>query len=211
MSEPDPRPRFPKLPRRARYRVWSVRTITALGLITAGLTAALVYGLGKRSIFVETELTLTIIAAALFVFLAASLYHGVRVRRRDIPGEVTGVPIEKALDAPDFVSPVIEGAAEGGLPGIAAAILAVVVAFLALMLLWVLLNLGIVLWVFLLTVVAWVFYLALRQVFAKSRVCRGNVSKSLGYALLYTALYTGWLFAVVWIAHGLFGSRLHAG
>ena len=32
-----------------------------------------------------------------------------------------------------------------------------------------------------------------------------------GYALLYTALYTGWLFALVWIAHGLFGSRLRGG
>jgi hypothetical protein len=53
-----------------------------------------------------------------------------------------------------------------------------------------------------------VFYLALRQVFARSRVCRGNLGKSVGYALLYTALYTGWLFALVWIAHGLFGPRL---
>ena len=72
-------------------------------------------------------------------------------------------------------------------------------------------NLGIMLWVFLLAALSWVFYLALRQVFAKRDVCRGNWPLSCGHALLYTVLYTGWLFALVLIAERLFGPHLRGG
>jgi hypothetical protein len=57
--------------------------------------------------------------------------------------------------------------------------------------------------VFALVVLAvfWVFNRALRQVFARSRQCHGRLAPSLGYALVFTILYTGWLFALVWGVH----------
>ena len=202
----------PKIPKRKRYPVWSVKTITALAVFVLAVTAASVFLLGKRSIFYETELTLAIIAAALFLFLSVGLYHGVRVKRRDVPGvDTSGIPLKEVGDSFPDVSNVLDGI-DGGDEGCLAALLALGIAILAgialLFLLWLLLNLGIVLWVFLLAALSWVFYLALRQVFAKSRVCKGNLPASLGYALAYTLLYTGWLFALVWIAHGLLGDKL---
>ena len=80
------RPRFPRIPNRVRYPVWSVKTVTITALCVIAVTAASVFLLGKRSIFVETEMTLGIVGAALFVFLAVGLYHGVRVKRWDLPG-----------------------------------------------------------------------------------------------------------------------------
>lgn len=49
----------------------------------------------------------------------------------------------------------------------------------------------------------WIFYRALRLVFAKSRTCQGQLLRSMEYALLYTACYTGWIFAVLWMGHRL--------
>jgi hypothetical protein len=118
---------------------------------------------------------------------------------------------------PDFELPDLGGfdlgidGDEGCLGALVGLVLAVVVGILLVFVLWILMYLGIVLWLFLLMAVAWVFYLALRQVFAKSRVCQGNLRASLGHALLYTLLYTGWLFALVFIAQGLLGPRLRDG
>jgi hypothetical protein len=207
-------PRLRTFPRRVRYPVWSVKTITALAILVIALTATSVFLIGKKTLFYETELTLAIVAAVLFVFLSVGLYRGVRVKRRDLPGvdtkgvrlgEITehlpdAATLPDNIDAGDF--------GEGCLVALVGLLLAIVVGAILLVLLWLLLNLGILLWVFLIAALAWVFYLALRQIFAKSRVCKGNLGASLGYALVYTVLYTGWLFALVWAAHRLFGGRL---
>jgi hypothetical protein len=219
MDKRFPRPLLP-IPRRVNYHVWSIRTITLVALAVVTVTAASVFLLGKGSLFRETELTLAIVAAALFVFLAVGLYRGVRVRRWDLPGAgvnnvslgdiVEGLPDGSSggFDLGDVASGVdVEGCA-GAIVGL---ILAIVVGVFLVLFLWIVINLGIMLWVFLIAALSWVFYLALRQVFAKSKVCRGNWARSTGYALLYTTLYTGWLFALVWVADGLLGPRLRDG
>src|SRR5919112_759059 len=95
-----PSKRLLRLPRRPAYRVWSVKTITIVALVVISLTATSVALLGKRSIFRETELTLALIALALFVFLAVGLYRGVRVRKRDLPNvEVKDLSVSDVADA----------------------------------------------------------------------------------------------------------------
>ena len=53
------------------------------------------------------------------------------------------------------------------------------------------------------TAIYWVLHLALRQVFAHSDDCRSNLPRSLGFATLYTFLYTGWLFGLLFVAGSL--------
>jgi hypothetical protein len=207
-----PRPR--RFPKRVRYPVWSVKTITVVAILVFALTAVSVFLIGKKPLFYETELTLAIIAGVLFVFLTAGLYQGVRVKRWDLPGvDTKGVSmgdlmegLPDAASLPDGIDPGDFG--EGCLGALVGLLLAIVVGVVLLLFLWLLLNLGILLWVFLIAALSYVFYLALRQIFAKSRVCKGNLAASLGYALVYTVLYTGWLFALVWVAHRLFAGRL---
>ena len=206
-----PRPRI--FPKRVRYPVWSVKTITIMGILVIALTAASVFLIGKKPLLYETELTLAIIAGVLFVFLTVGLYQGVRVKRWDLPGvDAKTVSMGDVMDSlpnanfSDGLDPGDFG--EGCLGALVGLLLAIVVGVVLLAFLWVLLNLGILLWVFLIAALSYVFYLALRQIFAKSRVCKGNVAASLMYALMYTVLYTGWLFALVWVAHRLFGGRL---
>ena len=207
-------PRLRRLPKRVRYPVWSVKTITVLAILVIALTATSVFLIGKKPLFYKTELTLAIIAAVLFAFLTVGLYRGVRVKRWDLPGvDVKGVSAGEVMDYLPDAGNLADGIdpgdlGEGCLVSLVGLLLAIVVGIVLLLLLWVFLNLGILLWVFLIAALSYVFYLALRQIFAKSRVCKGNLAASLGYALLYTVLYTGWLFALVWVAHRVFGSRL---
>jgi hypothetical protein len=44
---------------------------------------------------------------------------------------------------------------------------------------------------------SWVVYRALRQVFARSRQSQGKLIPSVSWAMIYTALYTSWLYALL--------------
>lgn len=49
----------------------------------------------------------------------------------------------------------------------------------------------------------WVFFRALRLVFKNSNVCRGDLAKSIRFALAYTLLYNFWIYAIILGAHYL--------
>ncbi len=55
----------------------------------------------------------------------------------------------------------------------------------------------------LVSMVYWIFIRALRMIFGKSRVCKGNLGKSLGFGVCYTLLFTGWFFGVIFVAHAI--------
>ena len=198
------------------YPVWSARTIALLSIPVVAVIAVLVFWISYSSPFVELQITLLVIAAVLFLFLTAGLYRGVRLERPhrepltrpsaaapDAPGsgwEVVG-EILRGIQLPDIH--LDAGDAPGGddLLGCIGSILAwIVITFLAAILLWLLTQ---ILWATLLVSIAllyWVFYRALRVVFYRSRACKGKLLPSLGYSLLYTTLYTGWIFGLIWLS-----------
>jgi len=49
----------------------------------------------------------------------------------------------------------------------------------------------------------WLFSRALRQVFIHAGKCHGRILRSLQYALGYTILYAGWMFALLLLAKRL--------
>jgi hypothetical protein len=196
---------------RGHYPVWSVKSIAWLSLVTVIVTAAIVAVSGKRSVLVEIEWTLGIVAAALFAMLSVGLYRGVRLKEQDAPSAElqkvdlsdwtpdTGLPdLDCPLDAVDG------GGDELGCLGVIAGVLLAVVAFVVLtLLLWFFLQVAVIVMFIIMTAIYWVLHLALRQVFAHSQDCRGNLPRSLGYATLYTVLYTGWLFALLLAASAM--------
>jgi hypothetical protein len=50
-----------------------------------------------------------------------------------------------------------------------------------------------------LTTLYWVFFRALKLVFSKSNKTKNRIGFSVFYALVYTALYLGWIFGVVYV------------
>lgn len=74
----------------------------------------------------------------------------------------------------------------------------IVITIVALILLFLLAN---AVWgvIFVLAVaVYWVFYQrALRLALVKSRICKGKFVPSLDYGLMYTTMYSGWIYRVL--------------
>ena len=182
----------------SRYPILSARTLTLLSVTTVLVVSILFLIFGHKSFFTELERSVGVISLCLLLFLSIGLYKGVRLKNEPI---VTGKwkplkgsnTIDLLSSAPDLPLP-WEFATEG-LGGIILAIIAwIAFTIVAFVLLYLLAN---VLWglIFVLAIVVyWIFYRALRQVFIKSRRCKGKVVLSAGYGLLFTILYTGWIY-----------------
>jgi len=175
--------------------VWTASSIALAGGLAAVVASVSVFLLGHKSFFVETEISMAIVAAGLFVFLTVGLYRGARVPQESPdmrPGLLPGMP------DPDFIN-LIGG--DDPISFVLSIVLSIVVTIVLVVLTWLVLSM---LWGLLIVASLAVFYVfnrALRQVFARSRQCQGKLGPSLGYALLYTTLYTGWLFVLAWIIH----------
>jgi hypothetical protein len=189
--------------RSPRLNLRAASLITALAVT---LTAGLVFGLGHRSVFVELQITLLILAVTLFCFLSAGLYWGFRPGSK--PGYglfAAGADAGSAMpftagDLPDLSG---FGDVGGGDDPISCLLSIVGWLVMTVFLLVALTVVAAVLWGVLLALAGalfWLFSQALRQVFAHSRRCRGKLLLSIGYALGFTLLYTGWLFGVMWLA-----------
>jgi len=209
--------------RGSRYPIWSARAIALVSLPVVIIIIVLVFWISHSPAFVELQITLQVIAAVLFAFLTLGLYRGVRLERPHREplsftplGQSTGSPETKpsrgeALELvfrimAEMRPPRIDldmGDAPGGaddLLGCLASIVIWIVASIVLaFLLWLLAQ---VLWATLFVLIAalyWLFYRALRIVFARSRLCKGKLLLSMQYGLLYTVLYTGWIFGLLWL------------
>lgn len=203
-SHPVTAQRPTKRPR--KYPIWFVRTITIVALLTTVIVAVAVLLLGKRSLLVEAEWVAAIVAFCLFVFLFLGLYRGIRVRKNEpVPSEFEFNRIDPADfgDAGSLVD--VAGASDDVASAILAPVLFVLLGLLLIILLPLLVNLvWLLLFVFVLMLV-WIFRYALRQVFVRSRVTRGDWVASARYAAFYTVLYSGWLLRVLLIARATTG------
>ena len=194
-----------------RYLSLHPRIAAFLLIVTSIVISVLVFAIGHASLFIEIQITLAIIAVCLFGFMAISLYHGVRVLKdnADIPEVKAGwrwdwlnffdigsiqLPEVHHIDLPAV------GDIGGGddLAGCLVSILiwSIITIFIAVLLAVVVPLIGNVLVVFF-AALYWIFYQALRQVFARSRYCRGNWRRALGVSFIFTILYTGWLLALI--------------
>jgi Ca2+/Na+ antiporter len=207
----------------ARYPIWSSRWVALQAVFVAIVAGVLIFSFGERSLLVRTEMTLAVIAAALFCFLSYGLYCGIRIRKEHAAGQPAAPgwwwPSRRrrksgrsdgngGAELFDFVHvPDIELDFDEGILGwIAATLLSIVVMILLAVLAAVLIHVVWAVAAVLGLALFWIFNRALRRVFARSRQCRGRLVPSLGWAFIYTVAYTGWLFALVWLVHRLAGS-----
>lgn len=215
--------------RGSRYPIWSARAFALLSIPVVAVISVLVFWISHSSPFVEFQITLLVIALVLFTFLTLGLYLGVRIERphrealvytpparaersarqrepsRQTPsssghGWAAVFDLFRGLDLGNIDLTPGDGGGGDDLLGCVGSILAwIALAIVATVVLWLLAQ---VLWATAVVLVAalyWVFYRALRVVFAHSRTCQRKLRLSAGYGLLYTVLYTGWMFALLWI------------
>ncbi len=217
----------------SRYPIWSAKAVLLIALPVVVTIALLVFVLSDRSVFVETQITLLLISLCLFAFLTVGLYRGVRLQQPDKDDIAYAIqqfdsrnqgsnrgwldlfvslflyfpPDLSHWQAPHINLPDLPDTGDDWVGALVAILMWVLVLAALVALMWVLAQ-----FIAILPVLAmglcWVFYRALRIVFAKSRVCKGQWRRSAGYGLVYTVVYVGWIFALLWIS-GFVYAGLH--
>ena len=177
------------------------KSVFIISLIVVGLTALTVYlsGLSAyRPLIANFYISLGIIAFCLFLFLFYGLYYGVELIDNFPP--FPKFRLDNTNLPPEGVSEISGVEVGDGIEGI---ILSVIWWILMSILLFVMLILfEAVFWFSLmaiLTLLYWVFFRALKLVFSLSTQTKGNWSLSIAYSLVYTILYTGWIFGIVYL------------
>lgn len=186
----------------SRYPIWSARTITFTSLAVLLTSVLLIFLVGDQSPLVKAELLTASMALLMFTFLSCALFKGVRVHKREQFPELTALEEafkqnENALGDVPFKA---VGAADDLAGLVVGLMMFVVLLVVGLLLLPLIMN---VLWVGVFMVIAaafWIVHRGLRYVLVYSRSTRGDLGKSVWYALRYTMVYSGWLFGLLAIA-----------
>ena len=177
------------------------KSVFIVSLIVIGITILTVYLTGEnynRNIASNLYLSLSIIGTVLFLFMTYGLYFGIGLkdnfpkfrdfRRGDIIGNTQ----------PTFDTPSID--IEDGIVGLILSIL--VWIGMTILIITLLIVLEAVFWFSLfiiITTLYWVFFRALKFVFSKSKDTKGDIGVSAIYSLIYTVLYLGWIFGIVYL------------
>lgn len=176
-------------------------------LFVATSTVLAVWFFGIRqdwSLFKESLIALTILSGSFLCFLSTSLFLGIRVHDNfgNLTDHIRRVPFPDQL--PDFTSTdsSLDFDAGEGCGAIILGILAwLLVAAAAAVLLWLFAAIAWAVFMVLSALLYWVFFRALRFALRHRRECRGKLAPSFRYALIYTAVYTSWLYGIVLVAH----------
>ncbi len=173
-------------------------------LIVIVLTIIVVWLQGlhiERSIVRNSFLSTLILSGFLFLFMSIGLYRGYKLK--DNLGKITDSfkvntdMIDGSWSPADSIDLSIGDGCEGIIGSIIAWILATIVLGILLFIFSNLIGFSIL---FLLAILYWIFFRALRLVFKKSPICQGDFLLSLRYAFIYTCFSTLWLTLLLFIA-----------
>ena len=155
------------------------------------IISVLVFFISKKSIYDELEYLIIVIAVILFIFLSRGLYVAARIRGKPTTPRFTFLKkmFKISFDSFDLLDSF--GDIEF-LAWIPATIFVVVFLVFFTTTLWSAI-------IGLIFVFTWVVHRAVRLVLVKGYLCRRNFVKSISFAFLYTILYSGWIFGIVWI------------
>ena len=178
------------------------KSIFVVSLTVVGITVLTVFLTSShyhRTISSNLFLSLSVIATALFLFITYGLYKGI--------GLIDDFPRVEKFESRTVFShseqgPKLPSIEVGeGISGLLLSILLWIVMSVVFAVL--LIALEFVLWLSLFLIIAmlyWVFFRALKFVFRKSKDTKDNLGISAVYGLTYTALYTGWIFGIIYVA-----------
>jgi hypothetical protein len=185
-------------PQRPSRLALSTTSVLAAATAIVAAVFVLVFWLSSASVMIEWQIALLILSGCLAAGLTAGLYRGVRLER---PGDPPGRRSLPSLGRGDWFN--LDFGADGAsgfgddsagcLTTVAVAVVVVVLVVVTLQLL-----------LLVVPPLSFAFYVAcnraLRIILARSRNCRGNLGRSLGYGVAYTALGMSLVFAATWLA-----------
>ncbi|WP_045497120.1 hypothetical protein [Chryseobacterium sp. StRB126] len=190
-----------KLPRKY-FLETKLLSFSTLAIIILVIVSVWFSGKGAhRSLFQNSILSTSILAGALFLFISLGLYYGLKLK--DNVGNILNKEKFKkytdktpAIDGFDFDPPAVGDGIEG-------AILSVIAWFIfSILLIFFSYFFGLFFWsaiLFLVAMLYWIFFRALRHVFKNSGKCKGDIVKSFGLGFLYSFLYIFWIYGIIFL------------
>jgi hypothetical protein len=156
-----------------------------------------------RSLFQNSILSTSILAAVFFLFISVGLYYGLKLKEN-----VGKILHKERLKSYSDKAPIINGfdsdppSVGDGIGGIILSIVLWIV--FSIVLIFLSYILGLLFWASVLLLAAtlyWIFFRALRLVFKNSGKCKGNLLKSLTFGLFYSFLYISWIYGIIFLAN----------
>jgi hypothetical protein len=194
-------------PSRAKRPKWSLKTHFWAAVLIAVLASVCVFVISEKNIWVELEITVSVLLVISFAYFLFLFYHGVRFEKNETFSFTwktfrldnswfeflgTGGPSGLFTEI---------GAEAGPLGCVVGALLDLVVSFLLIIILafliWLGFNIAATGFVALLLPLYFLFRRSLRIAVARGRTCRGNLGKSLEYAFVVTVMNMIWLYLVI--------------
>ena len=170
--------------------IWKLSTVVWISFIIILSVSFTIVLITHKSIYDEMEYIIIAVALIMFGFLVNGLYSGAKIKGKpSLPNiKFLGKTIDftSGIDALDFDF-------DGGPIGwLFASIVVIILFVLFSTIIW-------ALFLILLFIFSWLVFRAIRLVLIKGMLCKGDLKKSFQLAAQYTLLYSGWLFAVIWI------------
>lgn len=212
------------------YPVWNTKKVMTIAIPVLVVITFLVYALSNRSFIVETERALIAISICLFLFIAFGLYSGVQIQNpgKDLELEQDGFRSPGVGASPDWTDVLsamfyftppdlskiefpkidLDGIPDGSddLVGcLLSIVLWIVAAIVITFLVWAFAQIMAIVLPLLGVGLYWIFYRALKLVFSRSAECCKQIGPTLKYSLVYTVLFTGWLFVVLEVSKRVLG------
>jgi hypothetical protein len=178
--------------------------IISIIVIISTVLCVWIYGIGEHQTVIENSfISTSILSITFFLFITIGLYKGVKLK--DNLGKITDqFDLKKIEHLKEFSS------SEGiDSPNIGEGIIGVVLSII----LWVIVTVvlgylffifGAIVWIAILIFMAmlyWVFFRALRLIFKKGNLCKGDLQKSIFYGISYTILYNFWIYGIIMIVY----------
>lgn len=187
----------------SNYKIINSRNVFIITLIVIPLTVLLVWLFGlenQRSLFANSILSTTILSVFFFLFISIGLFNGIKIKNNLGTLEQENIFFHKNstidIDIPEV---------DGGFAEILISLLLwLIVCIAGSYMLWMFETVA---WIVLLNFIGilyWIFFRALRLVFKKSAVCRGNLLKSTAYGFAFSLLYNFWIYMIIFMAHTVF-------
>lgn len=167
--------------------------LTLLVLITIG---TIIFLSGPKNIYNDTLTTISVISILIFTMMFLGLYKGITIED-DMDNLVNSYKFNKFFDIVPVSTKEINIELDEGPIGIIFSILAwFLISIIFSLLISLLIASFWYLLILMIMALYWIFYRAVRLVFRKSVICKGNIFESTKYSFFYTVLYTIWFFAI---------------
>ncbi len=198
-------------PLKSKRPKWSLKTHFSVAVLIAAIGSACVLLISKNNIWIELEIIVSVLSLISFAYFLFLFYYGIRFEKNE-RYSITWKSFRFNESWYDTVGMVDTGGlfssagAEAGPLGcivgllldlIVSLFLIVIIAFL----LWLSINIVTTGIIVLMLPLYFLFRRSLRVAVARGRTCRGNLGKSLKYALVVTITNMVWLYLIIFSGH----------